>query len=347
LQLIRTQIRIHHTGMSSVPINEIVPTHRVGRMLVTLPLIGLTITRRTHQLYSTAAAEFIRWYQQQPEAYSDYSHLDSYLAIYLNLLFRSRVSHLGHANNMVFGLMHLVPALRTRMPISRRCLKGWKKSRVSYSWPPLTWELACMLAVQMSEVGWFDEALALLISYDGYFRISELLATRIRDVMHWTVSEPEVYQIRLKNTKTGPNRLVTLTKNDLGAALITFINTRLDGASSRSRIFHFSARHYRKCFRKGCELLGWESVGFVPHSVRHGHASDDFNSGVPLETIQVRGRWASIDSTRHYIQSSRVHLIRGRLGSTLNVLPDYRVQTVLERMQFGYLQHDDGQSLPQ
>ena len=199
-----------------------------------------------------------------------------------------------------------------------------------------------MLAIQMSSVGWYDEAIALLIAYDGYFRISELLSARVRDFYHWTLSDPPQYQFRLSQTKTGPNRLVTMTKPDLGAALVTFIRTRWDGESSRTRIFNFTPRHFRKRFRIGCELLGWDSVGFVPHSLRHGHASDDFNAGVPVDTIQVRGRWASIDSTRHYIQSSRVHLIRGRLTAILPVLPDYRVQTVLGLMQESYLN-----SLPQ
>ena len=199
-----------------------------------------------------------------------------------------------------------------------------------------------MLAVQMSSVGWFDEALALLIAYDGYLRINELIQCRIRDYYCWALSDPPQHQLRLKHTKTGPNKLVTLTKTELGAALVSFIRTRYSIESSRTRIFSFTAQHYRKCFRIGCELLGWESVGFVPHSVRYGHASDDFNAGVPIETIQVRGRWASIESTRRYIQSARVHLIRGRLSPILPLLPDYKVQTVLALMQDAYLH-----SLPQ
>lgn len=320
----------------------IVPMDQVGLVLMNLPLLGLAITARTRILYCKAAVEFVLWYQDQPGAYSSYSHIDTYLAVYLNLLFESQTTHLGHANNVVYGLMHVVPALRQRLPTTRRCLKGWKKSRVAFSWPPLSWELCCMLAVQLSSVGWYDEALALLVSYDGYFRINELLSCRIRDFYCWKLSDPPQYQFRLKHTKTGPNKLVTLTRNDIGAALVTYIRTRYDGESSTERIFNFSSRHYRKRFRIGCELLGWESVGFVPHSVRHGHASDDFNAGMPVETIQVRGRWASIESTRRYIQSSRVHLIRGRLTSILPVLPDYKVQTVLSLMQEAYLN-----SLPQ
>ena len=43
---------------------------------------------------------------------------------------------------------------------------------------------------------------------------------------------------------------------------------------------------------------------FVPHSLRHGGASCDYMAmgAVRLEDILHRGRWATIKSTRHYIQ---------------------------------------------
>ena len=42
----------------------------------------------------------------------------------------------------------------------------------------------------------------------------------------------------------------------------------------------------------------------MPHSLRHGGASGDFLiwGGSRLEEILFRGRWASVTSTRHYIQ---------------------------------------------
>lgn len=326
--------------MSSFP--HVFSSDQVGSRLLSMPLLSLAIQPRTAILYSKAAAQFIEWYQKQPGTYSSYFHIDSYLSLYLNLLYESGTSTMGQANNTVFGLMHVVPALRLQLPTARRCLKGWKKSRPTLSWPPLSWELACMLAIQMSSVGWYDEALALLISYDGYFRINELLKCKLRHFYCYSVSFPPVYQFRLKETKTGANKLVTMTNNELGAALMSYISTRYHGQSLSTRIFQFDDNKYRDKFRKGCELLGWQSVGFVPHSVRHGHASDDFNAGVPIETIQVRGRWASIQSTRNYIQGGRVHLIRGRLTSTLPVLPSYNARFILEMMQKAYLQ-----SLPQ
>jgi integrase len=104
----------------------------------------------------------------------------------------------------------------------------------------------------------------------------------------------------------------------------------------RDLIFNFSAAQYRFRFRMVVEMMGWGTVGFVPHSLRHGHASDDFINGVPIESIMTRGRWKSIDSTRHYIQSGRVHLIRGRLAKHLPVLTTYSPTYVLALLLDSY-----------
>ena len=66
-------------------------------------------------------------------------------------------------------------------------------------------------------------------------------------------------------------------------------------------------RQFRDLFRQAQENLGWDTEGrrgFVPHSLRHGGASGDFLiwGGNRLEEILFRGRWASVTSTRHYIQ---------------------------------------------
>ena len=54
--------------------------------------------------------------------------------------------------------------------------------------------------------------------------------------------------------------------------------------------------------------MGWgdeeDRVPYVPHSLRHGGATCDYlyAGGESLEDILFRGRWASMKSTRQYIQ---------------------------------------------
>jgi integrase len=250
---------------------------------------------------------------------------------------------MSHAHQTVFGLLHFMPELINDLLRSKRALKGWKKKHVTRSHPPMSWNLLCVFAIQMAAVGWYEEALATLISYDGYFRTaSELLTLRVKD-FHFTTTaagQHSNYICRLRHTKTGRNKLVALTMPELGEALIAHI--RVCGLSQRDLIFNFGAARYRFRFRMVTEMMGWNTVGFVPHSLRHGHASDDFINGIPIETIMTRGRWKSIDSTRHYIQSGRVHLIRGRLSNHLPTLTNYKPRYILQLLLEAYIN-----SLPQ
>ena len=65
---------------------------------------------------------------------------------------------------------------------------------------------------------------------------------------------------------------------------------------------------FRHLFYTAQVNLGWAepdgSVPFVPHSLRHGGATADYitQGSRFLEDILFRGRWASVKSTRHYIQ---------------------------------------------
>ena len=312
-------------------------------------LLNAAVQPRTFQLYSIAAEDFVSWYQVQPGAYTSIRHIDNRLCDFITLLYTAGAP-MPIAVQTLFGLLHFTPELVHDLYRSRRALKGWKKNRVPLSHPPMSWKLLCVFALQMAAVGWYEEALASLIACDGYFRTaSELLELRVKDFHYSTELDVAAssssrqrrrttnsnFICRLRHTKTGSNKLVTLTRPELGEAMVSYIRVR--GLTGGDRIFDFKPARYRFRFRMIAEMMGWDSVGFVPHSLRHGHASDDFIDGVPIETIMTRGRWKSIDSTRHYIQSGRVHLIRGRLSHDLPTLTDYSPSYVIELLQSSYL----------
>jgi hypothetical protein len=306
-------------------------------------LLDATVQPRTLQLYTTATNDFISWYRVQPGAFTSIRHVDNRLCDFITLLYTAGAP-MSIAVQTLFGLLHFMPELQHDLYRSRRALKGWRKNHITLSHPPMSWKLLCVFALQMAANGWYDHALASLIAYDGYFRTaSELLTLRVKDFHYSTTTTSgsdhqrvhSDFICRLRQTKTGSNKLVTLTMPALGEALIAFIRTRR--LARRDRIFQFTAARYRFCFRMVAEMMGWGSVGFVPHSLRHGHASDDFVNGVPIETIMTRGRWKSIDSTRHYIQSGRVHLIRGRMSHAIPTLTDYSPSYVLDCLQSSYL----------
>ena len=59
---------------------------------------------------------------------------------------------------------------------------GWKNLHSPQSRPPLTWEVTVTLSVCMAKSGYPEHALATLLAFDTYLRISEYVNMGVKDV---------------------------------------------------------------------------------------------------------------------------------------------------------------------
>jgi len=137
----------------------------------------------------------------------------------------------------------------------------------------------------------------------------------------------------LKHCKTGNNQSVDLTRDDVRKLLWKWRNDvgRRAGWVLPNRLRRLNRRYpigeldrdlktlpdrgpllfpdsseMRKLFMEACKRLNFVNppCRFVPHSLRHGGATRDFTSrSRSMDEILMRGRWAAIMSTRHYIQA--------------------------------------------
>jgi hypothetical protein len=86
----------------------------------------------------------------------------------------------------------------------------------------------------------------------------------------------------------------------------------------------FSPSRRAGCFRKWlkatCHVLGVGSIGFTPHSLRHGGATADFLRGLAVADIQFRGRWKCFESLFRYLQQAESLSIQQRLPTALTDL---------------------------
>ena len=269
-------------------------------------LVRSAYSRNTRSRYDMALRGFLEWITDHNHDAHDFDEIDALLTEYLDDLYL-RGGGKQAAINTVFGLIMHIPALRTRLPTARLALRGWEKLRPSESYPPLTWELTVVIAVQMLRAGRRPEAVATVLAFDCYLRISEMVALRVGDVVD-----------------SGDHRLgPCVPRRGLSASLHQDWAQSMGGSGRRgganfvarpqARVsagqnLCFTAGSYRSLFKRVCAGLGLSS-GYVPHSLRHGGATRDFLSGRPLEDILVRGRWASTKSARRYIQGGRSMLL--------------------------------------
>ena len=132
--------------------------------------------------YRSAVITFLEWTEQTGvESIETYEQLDSLLTEYLHVLWQQHRTK-SDAHRVYHGIILYLQHARHQLPTAKLCLKGWNKLKPSTSYPPFTWEIAVLVAVHMTRMGWFKAAVGLLLSFDCYLRVGELTNICISDV---------------------------------------------------------------------------------------------------------------------------------------------------------------------
>ena len=97
-----------------------------------------------------------------------------------------------------------------------------------------------------------------------------------------------------------------LAKSGPGHLAVAFLLDQVCKATpANTRPFPFRPDRWLYHFKRACSHLGLSSE-YVVHSLRHGGATHlHFVDAVTIEDIKLRGRWKSLESAAHYIQSGR------------------------------------------
>jgi integrase len=296
------------------------------RFLISAAYAPSTLTR-----YSNAVSSFLAWCRRVYPGFdpSTAAEFDILLTDYFHNLFVSQQGMGKGQAQMTFSgvLMHL-PLLKQHLHLSSLSLRGWKRLIPAQPYPPLTWELSCAIAVRLCLDGHFLAGVGVLLAFDCFLRIGELLALRYEDVADAGDSRfvSVDMAVRLRHTKTGPNQLVVVQSPEV-KHLVRYV---LRGTAKGGCLFPYSSGVFRLRFKQACRSLGLSS-SYVPHSLRHGGATRAHLRGVSLEDILQRGRWASTQSARRYVQAGRSLL--------LSVAVPPRVQALSISISKRLLQH--------
>ena len=176
----------------------------------------------------------------------------------------------------------------------------------------------------MSKWGYHSCAVGLLLSFDCYLRVSELVHLQRVDVV--MLNDPRMGRahqgmaLRLAKTKTGVNQSVDVRSPVVVRLLQFWMRHTEEDARDTDLVFPFSPSRFRKLIRAVCSVLDLEDIPYVPHSLRHGGATADYMRGDNIDQIMFRGRWKSMESARRYIQQGKAMLAMRRIPQRLNDL---------------------------
>ena len=205
------------------------------------------------------------------------------------------------------AVLKLMPRVGRQLFASGEALQGWKKMRPPVSYLPMLWAPAVFIAVQLARRGFKIMGLALLVAWECYLRVSELTA-----VLFEHVASPGdkrlgllsgVAGLAIPTAKTGKDQWASMRN----AVLIQLLSQRIAKLKKGQRVFPFSPALFRKRLREVCD--DYSLPHFVPHSTRHGHATESYLRGAAPDAIMVDGRWAVLSSLKTYLQAARARLL--------------------------------------
>jgi hypothetical protein len=272
----------------------------------------------TRRKYASAVAKFLSWCSETGAADPrTMDALDRLMFQYICFLFDTRPG-LGHAlaSDLLWGATMFVPALYHRLPLCHRAVRSWQKIKPSKSHPPLTWDLTVCVAVAMALKGRWAYGVAALLGFHCLLRNGELMGLTVDDVAFADDRRMGSVNartfIRLSKAKTGANQGVDVLDPDI----VKILRWLTAGRPPTQRLFPgpraMAAREdaFRNAVHDACHSLGL-SDGYVPHSLRHGGATELALREPPwrLEDICLRGRWRSQESAKTYIQTGKALLL--------------------------------------
>jgi integrase len=291
-----------------------------------LPLQDLALEPRSRKAYDRNLYSFLTFARLPLQQFliEPATRLDRLLAVYIQYSYDSGLSF-TNASHALHGVVFHRPEFKEHLFISRQCLRGWDRVKISVSRPPLTWELTVCIACALSKDGHHGPAVAALLAFDCYLRVGELTRIRFKDVVmpndaRMGRAHPEM-AVCLGKTKTGRDQSVSVQNTDVADVLSFWVRSLpRSAAEPNPLIFPFSPDFFRRLLRRVCVQLGVGHIPYVPHSLRHGGATADFLRTGSVEHVQFRGRWKSLESVRTYIQTARALLAAQDVLSILNEL---------------------------
>jgi integrase len=272
-------------------------------------LLDASIQKETVQKYTKQVTRFVHWGCDRGQDPDTPSALDTLLSDYFNWLYEKQMPK-SWAKDTLSGVLFFSPHLRGSLALSARALKGWNILQPSVSYKPMTRQIAVGVAIELFRHGRCEAAVAVLLTFEGYLRNGEACNLRVTDVAlpgdARLGSLTGVGGLRIAKAKGGREQWAILSDPLVVALLRTYIS-RLRHCE---QLFpNLTSDKFLASLRRGLQWLGFAEPPYTIHSLRHGHATEDFLLGVSVETIMVKGRWQRLSTAKTYIQTGRSLLL--------------------------------------
>ena len=256
----------------------------------------------TIKAYRKAVASFAQWCSSHGVVPNDPGELDDLMVEWKNA---AGIAKTTFANALA-GAELAIPPAKGMLTWSRSVLNDWEVVSPVHHHAPLPQDLALLIAVIMSALGYARLAAGLVIQQRRGLRPSELLKLRGKDVLlpeHLAYNNTNgVLNLGMRaGTKAKRAQAVLLDAHKHAHAMLLLRMLKLSTADDEELMQGASLATYQRIMARVCEILDIEV--FTPHCARAGFATDAFLSGQDFLSIREEGRWLSDASLRVYLDA--------------------------------------------
>lgn len=283
-----------------------------------LGLALASLKQSSQNEYRGAIASFLRHCRRKRLRMDNWDAVDYNLCHYMVHTFRRSGNASGRqkCSKARSALLFFCPELSNKLVLSNKSLRGWEKLAPSQQHVPFPYELAVGVAYQLFRRGLVEMAIGVLLQFDCYLRINELLALKSTDIIFLahppspTSALPiDSGTLILLRTKGGTNQSVTFR----GPLLHVWLRRLTTSAGPHAKVFRFSEDSFRRNIATALRSLSCPFLKVSSHGLRHGGATHDAERNVPLATIQLRGRWRRASTVYQYLQQGVVASVRAQI----------------------------------
>jgi integrase len=264
----------------------------------------------TIKRYNKAVEDWGAWCDAMGQEPTNRKEVDLCVAEYLQEMFVNNDGKgKGKAAHLVKGLVMLRPEWAKKLHRSWRAVKSWHALVPAVSYPPMSWDVACAVAVVMAARGYERHAVGVLLAHDCLLRVSELCAIKagnVADVGDARMgSEHHGVVIKLEKLK-GDKVNLTCTVEREGVRRL--VRRLLRKTAPGERLFPFTPRTMLNVLKRTCASLGL-SDRYVCHSLRHGGATSLIQRDYSVADVMMRGRCETQKMAQRYIQKGEALLL--------------------------------------
>jgi integrase len=264
----------------------------------------------TFQDYSRSIERFYKWINRKYSKSVKGSHaMDIALTKYFHYLY-DRGYGVSRAISLFSAILFFFPQYHHKLNVSYQAWKGWKRMEPSIHKPALSWELTVLIAATAARDYGIQYALIILLSFDCYLRPREATLLQCDDISFIRKSNSD-YQInndfsiaiRIKKGKRDQNATLYINNPSIAKLIYRYYRHCHGLTSSVNYFFGISYSNYLRVFKEIISVMDLPS-SIKPHSMRHSGVTHDYMHGTEFARLRERGRWASDNTLRSYLNIS-------------------------------------------